>query len=80
MKEWMTGMILYNNRNAYFFGNHVGTAHKRIFSLFSYIDGWPKIMAGDDAYSLEGSVETPLARRKMSNYESSCTSAMLGFF
>ena len=52
-------MILYNKRNTYSFRNHVVTAHKRVFSLF-YIDGCPKVMAGDDAYSLDGSVQNPL--------------------
>ena len=40
------------------------------------MDVRPKIVAGDDASSMEGSVETPISRRKMPNYESSCTSVM----
>ena len=72
MKEGMTGMILYNNSNTYSFRNHVVTAHKRIFSNFvSYMYGRPNIVAGDDASSLDGSVETTLSRRKIPNNESS---------
>ena len=38
------------------------------------------MVAGDNAYYLEGSVETPLSRHKMPTYESSCTSAMANYF
>ena len=77
MKEGMTGMILYNKRNASSFRNHVVTSHKIIFShFFSYMDGIPKIVAGDDSSYLEVGVDTPLSRRKIKNYESSCTSTM----
>ena len=43
--------------------------------------GRPKVVAGDDASSIDVSVETPLplSRRKMPNDESSCTSAMAIF-
>ena len=39
-------------------------------------------MAGNDASSLDVSVETPLplSRWKMTNYESSCTSTMAKYF
>ena len=36
------------------FRNHVVTTHKSVFRTFSYMDGQPKIVAGDDASSLEG--------------------------
>ena len=55
-KEGMIGMILYNKKKTYSFRKHVVTAHKISFQLFSYIDGQPKIVADDDASSLEGSV------------------------
>ena len=67
---------MYNKRNTYSFRNHVITAYKRIFTIFSYMDGRPNILAGDDASSLEESMETPLSRRKMPNDDPSCTSAM----
>ena len=77
MKGLMTGMILYNKSNNSSFSKHVVTAHNRIFPHFvSYMDGQPKIVAGDDAYSLEVIVDTPLSRHKMPNDESSCTSEM----
>ena len=79
-KEGIIGMIQYNKRNASYFRNHVVTAHKRIFSHFvSYMDWRPNIVAGDDASYLEVSVDTPLSRQKIPNYESSCTSAMVFF-
>ena len=59
------------------------TAHKRVFyHFFTYMYGRPKVVAGDDASSIDVSVETPLplSRRKMPNDESSCTSAMANFF
>ena len=55
--------------------------HKKYFSHFiPNMDGWQNIVAGDDDSSLEGSMETPLACRKMQKNESSCTSAMASFF
>ena len=57
--------------------------HKRVFYQFvSYMDGRPKIVAGDYASSFDGSVETPLtlSRWKMPNDESSSTSAMANYF
>ena len=60
-KEGMTGITLYNNRNTTSFRNHVVTSHKRVFKhFFSYINGIPKIVSGDDDSSLEVSVETHL--------------------
>ena len=44
------------------------------------MDGRPNILDVDNAYSLEVSVYTPLSHRKMTNDESSCTSAMAVFF
>ena len=58
-------------------------AHKRVFyHLVSYMDEWPKVVSGDDASSLDGSVENtlPLSRQKMPNDESSCTSAIDNYF
>ena len=40
------------------------------------MDGLPKIVAGGDASSLGGSVETPLSRQKIPNDESSFNSTM----
>ena len=42
------------------------------------MDGRPKVVAGDDASSLDGILNTPmsLSLRKIPNDESSCTSAM----
>ena len=79
----MKGIILYNKSNTSSFSNHVVTAHKWVFYLFvSYVYVRPKAMAGDDASSIYGSVENPLqlSCRKMTNYESSCTSAMANYF
>ena len=76
-------MILYNKRNIFSFRNHVVTAHMRVFPpFFSYMDGQKKVVAGDDASSLDGSAETPLrlSRQKMTNDESSCTSARVNHF
>ena len=73
-------MILYNKSNTSSFSNHAVNAHKSIFVIFSYMDGQPNIVAGDDASSLEGGVETPLSRRKIPNYESSCTIVMANYF
>ena len=80
MKEGTTGMVLYNKRNSSSFRNNFVTAHNEIFSHFvSYMDGQTKIVAGDNASSLEGSVETPLSSQKVPNNESSFTSAMTFF-
>ena len=77
MKEGTTGMVLYNKRNSSSFRNNFVTAHNEIFSHFvSYMDGRTKIVAGEYASYLKGSVENPLSRRKMPNYESSCTSTI----
>ena len=81
MKKGMAGMILYNKRNTYSFRSHVITAYKMFVSHFVfYMDGRPKIVAHDDASSLDGSTENPLSRKKMTNYESSCTLAMAYYF
>ena len=40
------------------------------------MDRQNNIVAGDDASSLEVSVDTPLPRQKMTNHKSSCNSAM----
>ena len=58
------------------------TEHKRVFYHFvSYMDGRPKVVAGDDASPLDESMETPLhlSRQKMPNDESSCTSSMANY-
>ena len=74
-------MIMYNKRNTSYFRNHVVTAHKSIFSHFvSYMDGQPKIVAYENASSLEGSVDTPLSRWKIPNDDSSFTSAIANYF
>ena len=44
------------------------------------MDGQPNIVAGYDASTIEGSVDTPLSRRKMLNNESPCTSEMASYF
>ena len=81
MKKGMAGMILYNKRNTYYFRSHVITAYKMFVSHFVfYIDGRPKIVAHDDAPSLDGSTENPLSRKKMTTYESSCTIVMAYYF
>ena len=74
-------MILYKKRKNYSIRNHVVTDHKSIFSHFvSHMDGWPNIVAGDNDYSLEGSVDTPISRLKFPNDESSCTNEMANYF
>ena len=80
MKGGMTDIILYNKRNTSSFSNHVVTYHKSTFSHFySYMNGRPNIVAGGNASSLEGSMETPISRRKMPNYESYFTSTIAIF-
>ena len=74
-------MTLYNKGGNSSLRKHVVTNHTRIFShFFSYMDGRTKIVACEYASYLKGSVENPLSRRKMPNYESSCTIAMTNFF
>ena len=73
-------MIHYNKRNTSSFRNHVVTAHKKNSHFFSYIYGRPKIVAGDDASSLEGSVKTPLSRGIIPNDDSSYTIVMAIYF
>ena len=58
-------------------------SHNRVFShFFSYMDGRPKVVAGDDTSYFDGSVDTPLhlLHWKIHNDESSCTSAMDNYF
>ena len=73
-------MILYNKSNTSSFSNHAVNAHKSIFVIFSYMDGQPNIVAGDDASSLEGSVKTPLSRGIIPNDDSSYTIVMAIYF
>ena len=73
-------MILYNKSKTSYFRNHVVASHRRIFTLFSFMNGRSKIV---DVYYdsiLDESVETPLSRRKIPNDESSCTNAMSNYF
>ena len=69
MKEGMTWIIIYNKRNNFLFQEPCCYCSQNYFSRFvSYMDGLTNIMAGDDASSLEGSVEIPLARWKFQNF------------
>ena len=80
MKKGKTGIILYKIGTLLLSGTMLLLLTKRCSQFVSNMDGRPKVVAGDNASSLEGSLETPLSRRKIPNDDSYCTSAMANYF